>query len=376
MFTRPEQKPQNNCFSCGPCAKYPGWSINSLVSDIYGRSHRSVEGQRLLKDIIDLSRKVLQLPQGYKLGITPASDSGAVEMALWNFIGSRPVDCFAWEAFSQDWLNDLTTQLQHANTNGYISEYGQIPDLSKYNPKHDMVFVYNGTTSGVKVPNLDWIPNNREGITICDATSAILAYDIDWSKIDILTYSWQKAIGGEAAHGIIVMSPRAIQRLQNFPSKRPLPKIFQISQNGVIDPTFWEGNVINTPSLLACVDALDALKWVDSIGGLENTTKRVQNNYNIIEEWVKNSPYFTFLVENKNIRSRTSITLIPKDKRITKDNIAKIIKLLSDEAVAFDINAYKTAPLGLRIWTGVTIESQDLELLTKWIDWASAEILK
>ena len=369
---KPTKKPNNPNFSSGPCAKRPGWTVEALSDALIGRSHRSSEGKAKLKEVIDRHRKLLNIPDDYKIGIVPASDTGAVEMALWSMLGIRGVDVFAWESFSTDWLKDIKNHLKLNDLNEYTANYGELPDLKQYQGERDCVFAWNGTTSGVRVPDADWIPTDREGLTFCDATSAVFAYDMPWRKLDVTTWSWQKVLGGEAAHGMIVLSPRAIERLESFTPDRPLPKIFRMTNGGKLNEGIFEGATINTPSMIAVEDCLDALKWVEKIGGVSETIKRSSSNYAVIDQWVNSTPWLNFLATDPAIRSTTSICLkldTPNDVDPQKF-IKSLTKLLDKEDVAKDIAGYRDAPAGLRIWGGATVETDNIKLLLPWIEWA------
>ena len=376
---KPTQTPNNPCFSSGPCAKRPDWSLSALENADLGRSHRAGPLKSKLQDLIEQHRKLLKIPADYKVGIVPASDTGAVEMAMWSLLGPKPVDIFAWESFSSGWLSDATKQLKLENVNAYKAEYGELPDMNKYNGKNDCVFVWNGTTSGVRVPNGDWIPTNREGLTICDATSAVFAYDMPWDKLDVTTWSWQKVLGGEAAHGMIVLSPRAVERLENYTPSWPMPKIFRMTKGGKLIDGIFKGATINTPSMLAVEDCLDALSWVESLGGVDATINRAEANLDVIEDWVAKTDWIDFLPKNPATRSRTSICLKIVDpwfeQNVSADAQAdfiksNIVKPLDAAGAAYDIAAYRDAPAGLRIWGGATVEASDLKSLTEWLDWA------
>lgn len=372
---KPSAKPNNPCFSSGPCAKRPGWSVQALAGGAYGRSHRAGVAKAKLKLAIEKQREILGIPADYKIGIVPASDTGAVEMALWSMLGPRGVDVFAWESFSGMWLKDVVNVLKIEGARGFDVDYGQIADLSQADPVNDIVFAWNGTTSGVRVPNADWISDKREGITICDATSAVFAYDLPWEKLDVTTWSWQKVLGGEAAHGMIVLSPRAVQRLESYTPDRPLPKIFTLVKKGLLNESIFVGETINTPSMLVVEDCLDALKWVESIGGLKGTMQRVADNAAVIERWVNDTPWIDYLAATPEIRSLTSLCLKITDDWFTgladqAGFIKGMVKLLDDEAVAYDIASYRDAPPGLRIWCGATVEAGDIEALLPWVEWA------
>lgn len=378
---KPSIRPQNPNFSSGPCSKRPGWDLSALSDATIGRSHRSKLGKAKLAEALQLSKEILQVPSDYRLGIVPASDTGAVEMAMWTMLGERGVDVAAWESFGKGWVTDALKQLKLEDINTYEADYGQIPDLSIVDTDRDVVFTWNGTTSGVKVPNGDWIKDNRQGLTICDATSAAFAMEIPWQKIDVLTYSWQKVMGGEAAHGVIVLSPRAVERLESYTPDRPLPKIFRLTKGGKLIEGIFEGSTINTPSMLCVEDAIDGLKWAKSIGGLSKLIERSNNNLQVLEDWVAKSDWIDFLVEDKSLRSNTSICFKIADKwyqSLSKEEQAakakELVSLMAKEEVAYDIGSYRDAPPGLRIWGGATVESKDMEALTHWLDWGFSQI--
>ncbi len=378
---KPSIRPQNPNFSSGPCSKRPGWDLSALNDATIGRSHRSKLGKAKLAEALQLSKEILQVPSDYRLGIVPASDTGAVEMAMWTMLGQRGVDVAAWESFGKGWVTDALKQLKLEDINTYEADYGQIPDLSTVDTDRDVVFTWNGTTSGVKVPNGDWIKDNRQGLTICDATSAAFAMEIPWQKIDVLTYSWQKVMGGEAAHGVIVLSPRAVERLESYTPDRPLPKIFRLTKGGKLIEGIFEGSTINTPSMLCVEDAIDGLKWAKSIGGLSKLIERSNNNLQVLEDWVAKSDWIDFLVEDKSLRSNTSICFKITDKwyqSLSKEEQAakakELVSLMAKEEVAYDIGSYRDAPPGLRIWGGATVESKDMEALTQWLDWGFSQI--
>lgn len=378
---KPGIRPQNPNFSSGPCSKRPGWSLEVLKDATVGRSHRSKLGKGKLHQVIELSKEILQVPSDYRLGIVPASDTGAFEMAMWTMLGERGVDVLAWESFSKGWLTDIVKHLKLEDVNTYEADYGQIPDLGAVDTDRDVVFAWNGTTSGVKVPNGDWIKDNRQGLTLCDATSAVYAMEIPWHKIDVLTYSWQKVMGGEAAHGVIVLSPRAVARLESYTPDRPLPKIFRLTKSGKLIEGIFQGSTINTPSMLCVEDAIDGLNWAKSIGGLNSLMERSQKNLQVLEDWVAKTDWIDFLVADKSIRSNTSICLIIVDswyKSLSKEEQAakakELVSLMDKESVAYDIGAYRDAPPGLRIWGGATVDSKDMEALTHWLDWGFAQI--
>lgn len=374
---KPNKKPANPNFSSGPCSKRPGWSLSALEGALLGRSHRAAPGKAKLKDVIEKHRALLGIPADYKVGIVPASDTGAVEMALWSMLGQRGVDVLAWEAFSGDWLKDITGQLKITDVRKFEAPYGKLPELKQVDCNRDVVFVWNGTTSGVRVPNGEWIAKDREGLTFCDATSAVFAYDMPWDKLDVTTWSWQKVLGGEAAHGMLVLSPRAVERLQTFTPERPLPKIFRMVNKGKLAEGIFVGETINTPSMLAVEDCLDALNWVEKIGGLKETIKRASSNYKALENWVKKTDWVEFLPDDESVRSTTSICIKIVDPAFTalddaaqQDFIKAMTKLLDKEGAAYDIAGYRDAPAGLRIWGGATIETSDIEALAPWLEWA------
>lgn len=380
-MTQPAKKPANNCFSSGPCAKRPGWSLEALKDAALGRSHRAKLGKNKLAETIELSKKILGMPENYLLGIVPASDTGAIEMAMWSLLGARGADVLAWESFGSGWAGDCKNQLKLRNLNVYKADYGKLPDLSKVNWDNDVVFTWNGTTSGVRVPNGDWIAADRKGLAICDATSAVFAMNMPWDKLDVVTWSWQKVLGGEAAHGMIALSPRAVERLQSYKPSWPLPKIFQMSKDGKLIEGIFKGETINTPSMLCVEDQLDALKWAQSIGGLSALVKRSEANLAAIAKWVDASGWADFLAEDANTRSCTSICLKISDPWYTAlapeaqaEGAKKIASLLEAEKVAYDIGAYRDAPPGLRVWGGATVETADIEALLPWLDWAYGEM--
>ena len=377
-MNKPAAKPQNPCFSSGPCAKRPGWSLDQLKDAFLGRSHRHATGKAKLNEVCDRHRALLGIPADYRIAIVPASDTGAVEMALWSLLGPLPVDMVYWEAFGLDWSKDATAELKLENVTVHKAAYGEIPDLSKVNTKdNDVVFTWNGTTSGVRAPNGDWIAADRKGLTICDATSAVFAYDMPWDKLDVTTWSWQKVLGGEAAHGMLVLSPRAIARLESYKPNRPLPKIFRMTKGGKFADGIFKGETINTPSMLAVEDCLDALKWVESIGGLKATIKRSESNLDAVAKWVEKSNWAAFLCKDDSVRSRTSICLAITDPwfaaKADEDRqtfVKGMLKPLDKENVAYDIASYRDAPAGIRIWGGATVETSDMEALLPWLDWA------
>ncbi len=377
----PAVRPARPFFSSGPCAKRPGWTPDALSAALLGRSHRSKPGKAKLKDAIDRTKKLLGIPSDYRVGIVPASDTGAVEMALWSMLGPKPVDAFAWESFGEDWVTDVIKQLKLKDATVHKAGYGEIPDLRKASKAHDIVFLWNGTTSGVRVPDGDWIADDREGITICDATSAAFAMDLPWKKLDVTTFSWQKVLGGEAAHGMLVLSPRAVARLESYTPPWPLPKIFRMTKGGKLNEGIFEGETINTPSMLALEDYLDALTWAENAGGLKALMARADANLGVVARWVRECGWADFLAKEQGTRSNTSVCLKIVDpwfKGLSEDAQAdaakKIASLLDKEAVAFDVGAYRSAPPGLRIWCGATVEKADLEALMPWLDWAWSQV--
>ena len=374
---KPTIKPGNTNFSSGPCAKRPGWSIESLKNSPVGRSHRSKECKEKLNEAIVKSKQLLKLPDNYLLGIMPGSNTGSLEAALWSLLGLNDVDILAWENFGKDWVADVIDQLKIKKVNSHLADYGKLPDLNKVNFDNDVIFTWNGTTSGVRVPNADWIPADRKGLTICDATSGIFAMEMDYNKLDVITWSWQKVLGGEASHGMLALSPRAVQRLENHIPSWPIPKLFRIANKKKLIKGIFEGSTINTPSMICVEDVLDALNWVESIGGSKELMKISNENLNIVENWVNKSSWIKFMCEDKNSRSSTSITLNIKDDWFNKfkeeeqrDTIKKIVLILKKEGVANDINGYAKAPPGLRIWGGATVQNDDMRKLLPWIDWA------
>jgi phosphoserine aminotransferase len=376
----PGKKPANPNFSSGPCAKRPGWSLQNLSDAPLGRSHRAKVGKAKLKLAIDLTREVLQVPADYRIGIVPASDTGAVEMAMWSLLGARGVDMLAWESFGEGWVTDVVKQLKLKDARVMKAGYGEIVDLSTVNFDNDVVFTWNGTTSGVRVPNADWIPADRKGLTICDATSACFAQKMDWSKLDVVTFSWQKVLGGEAAHGMLILGPRAVERLQTYQPAWPMPKIFRLTNGGKLIEGIFVGDTINTPSMLCVEDYIDALQWGKSLGGLDALVGRADSNLAAMANWVRKTDWVDFLASTPAIRSNTSVCLKVVDPAITAlpdDAQAKFVKdvaaLLEKEKIAFDIDGYRDAPAGLRVWCGSTIETSDVTILTEWLDWAFAQ---
>ena len=388
MTEKPKNKPACLNFSSGPCTKRPGWSVDVLKDALLGRSHRSSEGKLKLNKAIEDTKELLSIPSDYKVGIVPASDTGAIEMAMWNLLGARPVEVLSWEVFGKDWKIDIEEQLKIRESNYHDVEFGLLPDLSKVNFDNDVIFTWNGTTSGVRVPNADWIPDNRKGLTLCDATSAVFAQELDWNKgenivirrsgnkLDATSFSWQKVLGGEAGHGMLILSPRAIEHLKKFTPSWPIPKIFRLTKNGKVIEGVFSGETLNTPSMLCVEDYLDVLSWVKSIGGSKGTIERVEKNFIIIDDWVKKNSWIEFLCLDRNNLSNTSICLkfeqelAKEDEDVQRDFAKSIGKILEEENVAFDIVNHRNAPPGLRIWCGATVEAGDLVALLPWIDWA------
>lgn len=368
---KPQLKPANPNFSSGPCAKRPGYNLQALRQTTLGRSHRSKLGLAALAEAIDKTREILQVPEDYRIGLVPASDTGAFELAMWSMLGQRPVDIFSWESFGAGWASDIAKQLKLEGATHYEADYGLLPDMSQAKPENDIVFTLNGTTSGVCVADLDWISDSREGITLCDATSGIFAMDVDWSKLDVTTFSWQKVLGGEAAHGMLILSPRAVERLESYTPPWPLPKIFRLTKGGKLNESIFKGSTINTPSMLCVEDYVDALNWVNSVGGLSATIARSQANLEVIESFVAERDWINFLAQDKSVRSRTSVCLT---LALDDTQVKELVKLLDAEGVAYDIGSYRDAPAGLRIWCGATIESSDLEALMPWLDWAYTQV--
>jgi phosphoserine aminotransferase len=374
----PELRPADARFSSGPAKKRPGWNLQALEGALLGRSHRSKPGKAKLKEAIDRTRALLGVPADFRIAIVPASDTGAVEMALWSLLGARPVDIFAWESFGEEWVADAVDQLQLADCRIHVGRpYGSLPDLSLARAEADIVFTQNGTTSGARIPHFDWISASRQGLAINDATSAAFAQPIDWLKCDVVTFSWQKVLGGEAAHGMLVLSPRAVARLESYVPPRPLPKIFRMTKKGKLDEELFEGATINTPSLLATEDYLDALRWAEGIGGLEALYRRANANYQTLADWVTRTPWVDFLVADTALRSNTSVCLRVIEPQVIAlradaqaDFAKSLATLLEKEGVALDAASYRSAPPGLRIWCGATVEQSDLERLTPWLEWA------
>ncbi|URQ75170.1 MAG: phosphoserine transaminase [Candidatus Ochrobactrum gambitense] len=379
-IAKPAVRPANPNFSSGPCAKRPGWSLNALVDAALGRSHRAKIGKTKLKDAIDLTREILQVPADYRIGIVPASDTGAVEMALWSMLGARGVDMVAWESFGSGWVTDVTKQLKLEDVRTFTAPYGEIVDFSQVDFDRDVVFTWNGTTSGARVPNADFIPADRKGLTFCDATSAAFAQRLDFTKLDVVTFSWQKVLGGEGAHGMLILSPRAVERLESYKPAWPLPKIFRMTSGGKLIEGIFVGETINTPSMLCVEDYLDALNWAKSIGGLDGLVGRADSNFAVLDAFVAKTPWIANLAAKPENRSNTSVCLTIVDPEVTalpaeaQAAFAKgIVTALEKEGVAYDIGAYRDAPSGLRIWAGATVETSDLEALTHWLDWAFEE---
>jgi phosphoserine aminotransferase len=376
----PGVRPVTPHFSSGPCAKRPGWSLQALTDAALGRSHRAKIGKAKLKRAIDLTREVLQVPADYRIGIVPASDTGAVEMAMWSLLGQRGVTMLAWESFGEGWVSDVLKELKLKDTTVLKAPYGELPDFAKVDFATDVVFTWNGTTSGVRVPNADWIPANRQGLTICDATSAAFAQPLEFAKLDVVTFSWQKALGGEAAHGMLILSPRAVARLETYKPPWPLPKIFRMTKGGKLNEGIFEGETINTPSMLCVEDYLDTLQWAKSVGGLKALIARADANTKVIADWVTRTPWVEFLARVPATRSNTSVCLKVVDPAITSlsaDAQSAFAKALADavekEGAGYDLGHYRDAPAGLRIWCGATIEASDVEILTQWLDWAFAK---
>ncbi len=378
---KPDTRPANPQFSSGPCAKRPGWTIAALSGALTGRSHRAAQPKARLAEVITRSKAILGMPAEWRLGIVPASDTGAVEMALWSMLGARGVDVLAWESFSKDWATDVLKQLKLKDARVLDAPYGALPDLGAVDGARDIVFVWNGTTSGVRVPDGAWIPADREGLAICDATSAAFAMDLPWDRLDVVTWSWQKVLGGEAAHGMLALSPRAVARLESHKPAWPMPKIFRMTKDGKLNEGLFKGETINTPSMIAVEDALDGLAWAESVGGLKGLIARSEANLDAIAGWVATTPWVDFLAGDPRTRSCTSICLTivaPWFQALDKDGQAAAAKalagLLEKEGVALDAAAYRDAPPGLRIWGGATVETADIRALLPWLDWAFAEI--
>ncbi len=364
---QPQAKPQNPNFSSGPCSKRPGYELAGLDTGTLGRSHRSAVGKAALRRACEETAEVLQLPPGYRVGVVPASDTGAVEMALWSLLGPRPVDVLAWESFGSGWVSDITAQLQLDNVRSMVADYGQLPDLGQVNFDHDVVFTWNGTTSGVMVPDGDWIAADRGGLTICDATSAVFAMPLPWEKLDVATFSWQKVLGGEGAHGMLILGPRAVERLESYDPPWPLPKVFRLTKGGKLIEGIFQGATINTPSMLCVADYLDALQWVRSLGGVGAAIEKSRRNLALLEDFVAANDWIDFLAREPSQRSNTSVCL---SLEAGADQVKQLVALLEREGVAYDIGAYRDAPAGLRIWCGATVEAADIKALLPWLQWA------
>lgn len=381
MIKKPTTKPKNPNFSSGPCAKRPGWDIKNLKTDSLGRSHRAKLPKQRLAEVINLSKELLNIPSDYKVGIIAGSDTGAIEAAMWSLLGKTGVEVLAWESFGSDWVKDIKEQLKIKNLTIHQSDYGDLPDFQKINFDNDIVFNWNGTTSGVCLPNADWITDNRKGLTICDATSAVFAMEMDWHKLDVITWSWQKVLGGEAAHGMIALSPKSLERLSEYQPTWPIPKIFRLANNKKVIEGIFKGETINTPSMLCVEDAIDALNWIQSIGGSKGSIDKSQSNLQVVKTWIESKDWIDFLAKDSSTLSSTSICLkitdpwflgLSADQQQLK--IKEINSLLDKKQVAFDINAYRTAPPGFRIWGGATVESFDIETLLPWIEWGYQSI--
>jgi phosphoserine aminotransferase len=368
---RPTVKPTVPNFSSGPCAKRPGYDVSALKLDTLGRSHRSSVGKKALALACTESARLLGLPDGYRVAVVPGSDTGAIEMAMWSLLGPRGIDVLEWESFSAGWVTDIVKQLKLPQVNVIKSDYGDLPDLSSVDFSNDVVFVWNGTTSGVRVPDGDWIPGDRAGLTLCDATSAVFAMDMPWDKLDVVTYSWQKVLGGEGGHGMLILSPRAAERLESYSPPWPMPKVFRMKSGGKITEGLFKGETINTPSMLCVADYLDALQWVDSLGGVKATIARSEANLKVIADFVAANDWISFLAKDPATRSNTSVCL---SVALPADKVSAMVKLLDTEGVAYDIGAYKDAPAGLRIWCGATVEASDLEALMPWLAWAYRQV--
>lgn len=370
-MSRPTRKPQIPNFSSGPCAKRPGYDVARLDLSALGRSHRSSLGKQLLGAACSETARILGLPAGYRVGIVPASDTGAVEMVLWSMLGARDVDMLAWESFGAGWVTDVVKQLKLKDVTRHEADYGELPDLGMVNFDHDVVFTWNGTTSGVRVPDGDWIADDRAGLTICDATSAVFAMELPWHKLDVVTYSWQKVLGGEGAHGMLILSPRAVERLESYSPPWPLPKIFRMTSGGKLSEGIFQGDTINTPSMLCVADYLDALAWCERVGGVPGTIARSTANLKAIEDFVAAHPWISFLARRPETRSNTSVCL---SLDLPAEQVKALVKLLEKEAVAYDIGSYKDAPPGIRIWCGATVETADVQALLPWLAWAYEQV--
>ncbi len=378
---KPSARPARPHFSSGPCAKRPGWTPDVLKNALVGRSHRAKPAKARIQSVLEKTRSLLDLPEGYRVAIVPASDTGAVEMMLWHCLGERPVDMLAWESFGEGWITDVVKQLKLKDVRLLRADYGKLPDLADVNFDHDVVFTWNGTTSGVRVPDGDWISSERKGLTICDATSAVFAMALPWDKLDVVTYSWQKVLGGEAQHGMLILSPRAVERLENYSPPWPLPKIFRLTKGGKLSEGIFKGDTINTVSMLCIEDAVDGLEWAESVGGLRGLIKRSEENLSVVADWVSDTSWADFLAETRETRSCTSICLkitadwftnLPEDEQAAAAK--KMVSLLDSEGVALDIGAYRDAPPGLRIWGGATVDTDDIKKLLPWLEWAYNEV--
>ncbi|MGA0532149.1 phosphoserine transaminase [Hansschlegelia sp. KR7-227] len=381
MTTAPAARPANPNFSSGPCSKRPGWSLEALKGAALGRSHRSAVGKAKLKQAIDLTREVLEVPASHRIAIVPGSDTGAVEMAMWSLLGARGVEVLAWESFGAIWVTDAVKQLRLPNTKATVADFGKLPDLAAVDFENDVIFTWNGTTAGVRVPNADWIPADRAGLTICDATSAAFAMELDYDKLDVVTFSWQKIMGGEAAHGVLILGPRAVERLESFTPSWPLPKLFRMTKGGKIDEALFQGDTINTPSMLCVEDYIDALQWGRSVGGLKGLIARADANAKVVADYVARTPWLDFLAEDPATLTNTGVCLKIVDPALTalpaplQAAFAKdLVALIENAGVAYDFGAYRDAPPGLRIWCGATVEASDVAALTPWLDWAYAEV--
>jgi phosphoserine aminotransferase len=378
---KPTVRPHNPCFGSGPCSKRPGWEPSALASALTGRSHRGKDGKARIKEVSDRSRRLLGMPDDYRIALVPASDTGAMEMAMWSLLGPRPVDVLAWESFGETWASDITKQLKLKDARVLSAEYGRLPDLGQVDFARDVVFTWNGTTSGVRVPDASWIPEKRDGLVICDATSAVFAMNVPIAKLDVVTYSWQKVLGGEAQHGMLIVGPRAVERLESYVPSWPLPKIFRLTKGGKLAEAIFEADTINTPSMLCVEDALDGLRWAEEIGGLPELIRRSQANLAAISQWVERTPWVEFLAADLAIRSSTSICLkivdpwfagLPAEEQAKVPK--KIVSLLEAEEAGYDVGSYRDAPAGLRLWGGATVSVADLEALFPWLDWAYEEV--
>lgn len=382
FLSMPKLRPLSANFSSGPCKKRPGWSLAALEGAVLGRSHRSSAGKAKLREVIDLTREILEIPSDYRIAIVPGSDTGAVEMAMWGLLGPRGVDVFAWESFSGDWVTDIVKELEIEDRRVFEAPYGELADVAQASPDRDIVFAWNGTTSGVRVPNADWIAKDRTGLTICDATSAAFAMDLPWERLDVTTWSWQKVLGGEGAHGMIVLSPRAIERLNDHVPAWPMPKLFRMVNRGLVTEGLFVGETINTPSLLAVEDAIDGLRWARDIGGLSALKARCQANFDHASNWISRNKWCDFLATRPEIRSETSICLKIVDPEFADDRdkqaeiAAAVVALLAENKAAFDVGSYRTAPPGFRFWGGATVEASDLALSLEWLTWAYFEARK